>query len=228
MIEFSKEDFKRMTYDMSQVGDGESVLAKYPDIAIYKSFTKMLPNLDKDKVIKYIGYVYDKGSPYRVQYKDLNTRKIKVMSNLGYTFVNKRFPDEIEEVILCNNDKVNAMIIDYCKLHANVEYSHLVVMETLYTNKMKEVIAGYFTGKTSEIESIKESFVKAQDDFLMSDKSKDLVKELYRGIERERVELTPEDIAEKVKTKGVAGAVKDLNEMDKEDGIYEEEDEFKF
>lgn len=84
-MEFTPDDFKRMMFNVYEADMSKSFLTQFPELNVYEEFSKRLPTqLDRNKIIKWICYVYDKNSPYRVKYKDLTQRKVRAMIDAGH------------------------------------------------------------------------------------------------------------------------------------------------
>jgi len=59
-MEFTPDDFKRMMFNVYAADENVSFLTQFPELRLYSEFEKKLKNLDNNKIIKYIAYVYDK------------------------------------------------------------------------------------------------------------------------------------------------------------------------
>lgn len=213
-MEFTPDDYKRMMFNVSAIPDDSDILDAFPEMKLYQEFSKRIPDgISKNKIIRYICLVYDKNSPFKMKYKDLTQRKVRVIMDVGFEMVDKKFPEEIEDVIKGKTPVVNDMAIAFIKMHNDISYSHLVMMETLYYQKMKDVFYGS-ADKITEIQKIKESFEAAQKDVFMGDQDKSLLESLYKSINQDKIRLAPEDIAQSIIDKGMKATVEALRDGD--------------
>lgn len=188
----------------------------FPELRLYDAFKQKLTveglsqGIDKNNIIKYIVYVYDKNSPYRIKYKDITQRKVRAVIDAGFELQGNKFPEHIEDVLQGRNHKVCDMIIAFLKLHCDINYQHLVMLETMYDKKMKEVLLGGGNEKVKELNDIKTSLETTQKELLTHDQDKGLVISLYKSIISDKLEMAPEDIALKIKKDGIPKTVSDL------------------
>lgn len=216
-MEFTPDDFKRMMFNVYEADIDKPFVQQFPELALYDEFKENLPKLDRNRIIKYICYVYDKNSPYRVKYKDLTQRKVRAMIDCGYGLTDGNvFPPEIEDVIQGRDYKVADMAIAFIKLHCDLEYAHVLLLEAMYFKAMKNVFLGQ-NEKIKELNEIKESYTKAQADLVSNDQTKALMQSLYKSINRDRIKLSPEDIASSIKDKGIEATIAELDTDDQTD-----------
>lgn len=211
-MEFTPDDFKRMMFNVYAADENVSFLTQFPELRLYSEFEKKLKNLDNNKIIKYIAYVYDKNSPYRVKYKDITQRKVRAIIDAGYGLEGKTFSPEVEDVLQGRDPNVASMIVAFIKLHCNVGYSHVVLLETMYYQILKDVLLGQ-SAKITDLEKTKVAYEVAINDILEHDQDKGLLKSLYKSINSDKLRLSPEDIAQDIREKGIAESV-----TDEEDG----------
>jgi hypothetical protein len=210
MSEFSASDFDGLHINVYQTPKGKDLLKIFPELKLHAAFTKvMAEGLNRNDVIRYVVYVYDKESPYRKKYKDVNTRKIHCALEAGFSLnENNEFSASIERMINGGDEKVNDMIVEYVKMHYDVKYSYVVMMEAIYyDNLIKAMVDGTAMGKISDLKQVQEELEKAQKELLAQDNNRGLIKALYGKIDSDRLELSPEDIARKIKDRGYAGAI---------------------
>lgn len=211
-MEFTPDDFKRMMFNVYEADMSKPFLTQFPELNIYEEFSKRLPGtLDKNKIIKWIVYVYDKNSPYRVKYKDLTQRKVRAMIDAGHGLENDVFPPEVEDVILGKSISVADMTIAFCKMHLDVEYSHLVLLEAMYYKLMRDVFLGN-QAKINDLQKIKEDYANALSTVISNDQTKSVHQSLYKSINNDKLKLSPEDIALSIKDNGVQQTIKELDD----------------
>ena len=208
-MEFTPDDFKRMMFNVYEADMSKSFITQFPELNLYNEFSvRLKAPLDNNKIIKWIAYVYDKNSPYRVKYKDITTRKVQAILDAGYELENGVFPPEVEDVLKGEHHKVCDMIIAFVKMHYELGYAHVVLLETMYYKIMKDVMLGS-SAKIVDLQKTKEQFEAAQNEILNSDKDRGLIKSLYKSINGDKLRLAPEDIAKDILEKGKADSITD-------------------
>lgn len=218
---YSKTDFAQMLFDVTDVGDKKNVIDVFPGLKTYPEFNvKVLDDeekvIDKNCLLKYIFLVYDKESPVVKQHENLIKRKLEAAQMAGFE------PDEegyfkpgVDAAMKGLNDKVNAMIIRFCRLHSGAVYSALVTVNEAYYYKLQLTLstpADHKNKSEIELEKIKgELWKQARSmmgditeltkEVLNEDNSPYLKKDLFCLIDRESMELnlTPEKMAQRGK-----------------------------
>lgn len=208
MSEFLDTDFDGLMFNIHRADPSVDYRDIFPELRMFPEFSAPIdPKLDRQTILRYVIYAYDKNSPFRSKYKDLLARKVNAMLFAGYDMVDGKFPSHIEDVLECRNFKTNEMILGYCKLHYSISYRHLVLCEAMYQNKEREVMLNQTSIKMTELNAVRDAYEKAQNEFLQGENSKGVIKSLYASINRERLALAPEDIAKSIKEKGYENAV---------------------
>jgi hypothetical protein len=229
MGEFLKEDYYGMQINVNEADMETDFLLQYPDLRLNPEFAVNLDirvssaepdappkiiKIDRNKIIKYVALAYDKHSPFVKKYKEPNVRKYHAMVEAGYTIVGKKFERHIEDIVSNSNTKVADMVVCYLKMHNNLQYAHLIMMENLYYNKQKEIYLNQQSSslRVKELEDIKTNYENAQRELLAQDTDAKLLKSLYHSIIKDKLGLAPEDIAKSLKEKGVEATLSTLND----------------
>lgn len=138
-MELKHEDFKDLQYNIHGLPEKESVLKKFPELNRFPEFTQnKLPGLDKDKVIRYIIYCYDKRCPFLSE-KNLTKRKALCAIEAGIKLTAKdEFPAAVKTMLEGKNEQVNRMVIRFVRNQRDMKYALLVSgTETYYDNIAK-------------------------------------------------------------------------------------------
>lgn len=159
----------------------------------------------------YICYVYHPESPLR-NYDSMNKIKVKAAEYAGFPrYKNGNFEEDYEDIILCKNEMVNKMIIQYLKIHGNPDYKRLCMYNDqldILLNKLTELKDDTQDPKErktveetrkliySNIDSVSETIKNINLIFLKNDDNRDLLRSLYMDIEMENLGIFPEEIAE--------------------------------
>ncbi len=204
-MKYSPSDFKGMLIPFHEItGD---VLESCPQLKRFDEFKANVP--DKDKIIKYIGFVYDKGSPLP-SFDDIVNRKIEAAILAGYEFNKDGSPPKgLDKVFRCEITEINRMIVRYCILQKSRKYLALVANSEVLHEAFGELM-GYEkkTGNKKsgiadsdekinllkKINKLTDETDELQKQFL-NDESKGLNEVLFIIIENNKINLTPEDFS---------------------------------
>lgn len=201
MIEssFVDSDFNKLTIKVRTIPKERSLLRAFPELGKHSEFRVQLKNINKDKVIRYIVYMYDRNTPFRRKFPDILKRKVEAAREAGFK-VNQEgfFDEEVETFLRCKNDKVNDMTVAYARIHRNFKYSFFITMEESFYGLMRSVIGGELKD-ISEMKKVQKELDETMDEFLNDDDNPFLIERFLRYIEKERLSLRPEDIARKIK-----------------------------
>jgi len=192
---FSDKEFEGLMFNPLKVPEGRNIITEYKRLGKISEFRQPFASLDKNKIIRYIIFMYDKNSPFRVKFPDILHRKVEAARGAGWSIEkNGLFSDNVERVLRGENDSVNKMTVAYIRIHRNFKYSYLIGLEESFYRLMLEIMGG-------DMKNV-EKMRKLQEDLeqitleLTSDDFNPLLKgELMRYIEQERLNLRPEDIA---------------------------------
>ncbi len=188
-----------MMYSPVRVPEGSDVLKFYKELSKVKEF-RLNPGegIDNNKLMLYILCMYDKNSPYRKKYNDPLKRKIEIAHDVGFTLLEGgMFESPIEDFLRGSNEVVNRKIVQYVRLHRSFKYAYLVSIESAYYSLMVDVVGGD-TKNISKLKDMQEELESNLLDILNQDNNMFLKDELLRYMETERLELRPEDIAQKL------------------------------
>lgn len=198
--EYKTSDFKGIMREIFDIPEGKSILQNtkklnYPEFKV----SLLNYNLDKDKVIRYITCVYDKNSPFRIDYLDVPYRKIMACLYVGFEMDEfSKFEDNVTQMMLCENQLINKMIVRYGRVFKDKEYSYLIALEDEFYRLLEGMHAGDKTN-TNKIKEVKNEIHNSTKLLLEDDNSKFLREELYSFLEADELELRPEHIATKIK-----------------------------
>jgi hypothetical protein len=203
-MEFIDSDFSKLHIPVHKdLGDNVDVVKRHR-LDIYPEFNDEIPTnlkLSKNKIIKYIVYVYDKYSPLH-KITEIMGRKIIAAELAGFNKKGGKFGGNIEKMLLCEIPQINKMIVRYCRIQKDSDWSVRVAYEdSLYSQleairnsqegkDVKDIILNTDTlrSKISDLDKI----------LLEGDDNENLVFDIYDTIENETLELKPEDMADKI------------------------------
>lgn len=195
-MEFEKEEFDGLMIPVHNIPADVDILSKYPELKKYHDFTEYIP--DKDKVLRYIAYFYDKKTPLK-KIDNVLARKAEAAKLAGFELEDGKFSDLVEEVIRCENTIVNAMIIRYLRLSNNHKFAMLsTTIELLYRN-LSAQLNNEDSGNYKESQVMEREISRITDELMQDDTNQFLTSDLYQMINLEKLELSPEDIAARVR-----------------------------
>lgn len=165
-------------------------------IALHNDF-KAMPSAE---IFRYIILMYDKNSQLRQDYINMVDRKHRAAELAGFTKTKSgKYSERYESVMLGQDDTANIQIVryilqfnenDYLSLCA---YTELLVAETIDSMKAQDAsdrqkIVGNIKNITAELRAIEERML-GQDNY------KKMRDALYASIDKNRLQLRPEQVA---------------------------------
>lgn len=152
------------------------------------------------KIIVYIILMYDLNSELRRIYADYFTRKREAAIMAGFN-INRhgRFSESIEEMLLGENDKVNDMIVRYAMLFNNPDYISLVAYTEMLIKETKISLGKEYNKDTiNNITKLNKEIKILMINIFGGSPHRNLIKALYRTMEREKLRYRPELIAKDI------------------------------
>lgn len=196
---FHLREYELMMFDPTKVPEGTSLLKFYKDLSKVKAFRDDPgPNIDNEKVMQFILLVYDKNSPYRKKHPDVLKRKIEAAHDCDFKMTEGGvFESAVEDFLKGKNRIVNRKIVEYVRLHRSFKYSFLVGMENAYYTLMLDILGGD-TKNVMKAKELRDELEESVLEIFNDDTNAFIKDELLRYMETERLELRPEDIAQKL------------------------------
>ena len=198
-MKFAKNDFSEMLYNIYEV-PRNGLKKKFPNL-----YTEEVSNMElkqgqnKERVIRYIVYMYDPKSPVR-SIPDAMKRKREAAILAGFT-LNKSgtFSTNDEDVFLCDNISVNACILRFCINCKSGTYTSLITYEQALRNVMFYLLKNLPEPK--HIKAAEDLRIIVDDlshKLLGEDDNNQLRRHLYQFVDSDSINISPEIIAEKV------------------------------
>lgn len=132
---FSDSDFASLTFPIHNIA--KDVIKNVPRLELIPSF-KNYKGTSKDKVIKYICYLYDPNSPLKEFFPDMSRRKEQAATLAGFDLEDNRTKDIIEGMMSLKNKGVLIMIDEYLRFVNSRTWSMIVSNEeTFYEYQSK-------------------------------------------------------------------------------------------
>jgi hypothetical protein len=146
-MEYTKENFRGLHYNVYELPLDKDPRHEWPELLKYPEFKKNLTNAkiigNFNEVFRYIVYMYDKNSPL-IHITDIYKRKSKAAELAGFQLSGKigkkKFSPFVVDVINCEDNDTNNMIIRMCMLQRSDKFALLIVgYENLY-NTLRELV----------------------------------------------------------------------------------------
>jgi hypothetical protein len=132
---FSDSDFASLTFPVHNVD--KNVLSIVPRLELITTF-KEYKGQNKDKVIKYICYLYDPNSPLKEFFPDMSRRKEQAATLSGFDLEDNATKDIVGEMMSLKNKGVVAMIDEFLRFVNSRTWSMIVSNEeTFYEYQSK-------------------------------------------------------------------------------------------
>lgn len=200
--DYKPEDFREMLFPFHKTDDP---LKDFPKLQSYSEFNLEIE--DRDKVIKYVGFAYDKGSPVQ-KIENIIHRKVTAAMLAGFVDTKNEF---VQGMMKCENVIVNLMIVRYCRMMRSRLYILMVAgNETLndafeqllnYEKSNKKNLLENSEARLKLLSQVEDNARKMDElsvELLSGDNNKDLSDVLYTisdMSEEEYINLTPEDFS---------------------------------
>lgn len=211
MNHFKSQDFKDVLYNVHTLKRSVDIFKEFPKLQEYEEFYPTLPSaLPKDKVFKFIVYAYDQKSPFFTQIEDLIERKKAAVQEAGFTPHHKDgFSEPVKKMLNCEDKKINAMIIRYCRfqgkaftnLVSSQEAFYQINLQLLSNIKSETDSAIKFSTEKAKLDDLATDYSERLDEkarkFLSQETAQGLHDDLWRLAEEEamNIPITPEDYA---------------------------------
>lgn len=200
---YRKEDFTGMYLNVHAVPKTSKVIERFPILKKHEVFqSKLPPNLDKDRVVRYIVYAFDPNSPLRHK-TNVIERRMNAVELAGFKMRKDKYPDSIEEMVRSNVQAVNHMIIQYCIIAGGQHYN---IFKSFEEALYKETSKLYNENERAKGEKVKDIIsnittlgekIKHYETVIFSENDDTkLTADLYDFSAAENIRISPEDYAE--------------------------------
>jgi len=159
--------------------------------------------LDKAKVIRYIILFYDMAEELSQSHPDLMARKLYAADVAGFERVDRKFSDEVAEMLIGGNANVNRMIVRYVQLFPEPEYPSYIAYQSML---MQQMAAAMGSSDPKIIKEIRQNITDLNkqisalaEKIFRGETTASLIKALYSSMQETKLGVRPEDIARAIK-----------------------------
>lgn len=113
------EKYKLLKFNVFDVEHGEELLIRFPELKQIEAFRDCISG-DRNRIIRYICYLYDPGSPLQSEYQDLKARKEAAAELAGFKRNSKGlWPESTQDIFnVINKGDVNIvdMVFEFLRI----------------------------------------------------------------------------------------------------------------
>lgn len=180
------------------------IVKAFPVLDLYPEFKDRLRSgLELDLVLRYIMILYQERSPLW-SIDDFNRRKVYASIFAPFPKKDSQITEPYKDIIAGRDKTVNRMIIRFCRMQRNADFTKLVVYENaLYHDLELMNDAETETSIRQKLIANIDNLTKVVDDLtasiLAGDQTRFLIEDLLDEIELGTLDIKPEDVAKKLK-----------------------------
>lgn len=123
---FDKKDFSKLKYNVEEIPKGDNILDHFEDLRQLHSFSGMKKKTDKgydrQKIFRYIVFMYDKNSPFVLRYNSFEKRFEEAISYVGFD----KNEDLIKDVFNLHDQSIKQMVVEFCILMSDLKWASLM------------------------------------------------------------------------------------------------------
>jgi hypothetical protein len=154
----------------------------------------------KEQAVRYLILFYDLNTPLRIRYPELISRKNECAKLSDFkTKPDGSFQKAYEDLMVGENEVFNNAVSAYIRSFGSPEYISLNmywnIFASEYKNAAKITSSKDYKDTIANIKQLQNEITKLTDALFGGHEIINMRTSLYKGIEKERVKLRPEDIA---------------------------------
>jgi hypothetical protein len=193
----SEFDFSNLTYGVHTLKGNQDPFLVFEDFKKYEEF-HVVSSLPRRNVLKYLVYFYDPLSPILDEVKDPLRAKLKAVELAGFKKENGKYSENVEKMIVCEDPIINEMICRYLIMTNDIRWQKYHVLMQVYFRIAKDLLTGEKDNMKNFAEAEKE-LIATRNQITKLETSETLLKRLQKYYLEGKVELSPEEIAIKLR-----------------------------
>jgi hypothetical protein len=202
-IEWIDKDFKDMAFNPFHVPMYLDMLEVWPMLKTYPEFDISPKPLNKNHVLRYIAYMYDKGSPIFRKIDNIHKQKLEAATLAGFKKKSAgTFSKHVDQMLVGDNHIVNHMIIRFLRLMRDESFMQFRVYKEKLYDSLSEMNETKDPRQVASLIAVNQSLTSVIDsikiDFVGKANAKELIAVMYEQAEFEDLEITPELITERI------------------------------
>lgn len=201
---FTPQEWEKLPYNVKKsfgYNTDIDMLERFPDLKKIKEIYAQRTHKDIDKIVKYIVIYYSITTPLAKIDDHIERKKCAALETGWEVGNNERFNPDVEDILFCKNEDVNAMIIGYLRHFKNVKFSLLKTMIESFYSKLEMVLNDSNSSKKSdeELEKVRgellkqavglEKEISESTKSFLTDESPYLQDNLFSFVEKEQFQL---------------------------------------
>jgi len=197
----SEYEFHNCLYDVHTMGFLKSIQEGIPEFNNYKGL------LPKKKLFTWIVIMFDLNSPMRKTITNYYDRK-KMCAEIAQweKKSNGEFDDEVTDMLLGKDERVNVLIVAYLTQFSMPEYLQLIAYLNMSYDITRDVMKGKYDQNTAKTLDYITDRVRLLTNVVFGSGQVDEImaarKALYETAEKERIKLNPENIVKIIQEEG--------------------------
>ena len=184
-----------MTFPIYEMPKNQSILNTFSRLGKVPVFKSALPKgLSRDKVLRYIIFLYDPGCPFQSIDDQDGERTLLALEYAGFNLHVDDLSQEIKDMVNGNVGEVNEMIVTFWRILRDPYYTHLKATEKIYYRVMRKIQKGEDVN-SKEVNEARNAYIDAQMEFMGGETRVQMIDKVYEMLNREVLEISPELVA---------------------------------
>jgi hypothetical protein len=156
-MEYKESDFRSLKYNIYSLSKLTNPLDHFPEMNRYKEYKENVLPLSKVLVLRYIIFLYSKGTPLSKEL-DLTKRKFTALELAGFEKENGNYSQDILNMIERKVDEVNRMIVRFVRNQNDLRFAALMALNEAYYTMILQISSNEIFNKDED--ALKDSDTK--------------------------------------------------------------------
>lgn len=162
--------------------------------------------VNKEKALTYLVLMYDPRSElWEIGSYGPRKKEAAIMAGFDINKNTGRFSQAVENMVLGGHKGFNRAIMEYCHMASGTDMVSLAVYELVHVKASADILTTYDKNSTDLIEKLRKNILELKQRIFGTPNPDELWEALYERLEKERLDLRPETLVEKMKEDGLKG-----------------------